>query len=480
MTPNGSEQQEMQARYVTIGDARWDRNTEQLTVRGEPVKLTRRAAAAFSLLVEARGGVVTREEFQLQVWGTVQMDYSVVSQCIKTLRRALDPAPGGDSYIETVARAGYRLAVEVVEDVESAAPAPALPLPETPRPRRPWWIWLAAALGAILLAGGGAYAYKAAERRQQATILAERGLHVLRRGSINAGAQATSLFRDALTLVPDLPLANAGMAETASRMGNFAFENALQLAQRAAAADPRCSECQSILGQILGVRMWRWQEAEKHLRRAIELNSGNASHRIVLAEWLMVHGRLDDASREAEEATRLDPATPRAWTILAAVRYFQERYPEAIRAAEHSASLDPQHPSAPIWLYHSHMRIGEDQNAVIGRAKTMAAYSSTDPMRAYNDSAGRFFDILNKSGRRGLAEFWIKEVEIGRAREIHRYNRALWQAWIGEYDQALAELEAGVKSRPYQMIYTAVDPAFASLRSNPRFQQVVRDIGLAR
>ena len=63
---------------------------------------------------------------------------------------------------------------------------------------------------------------------------------------------------------------------------------------------------------------------------------------------------------------------------------------------------------------------------------------------------------------------------------MHRYNRALWQAWIGEYDQALAELEAGVKSRPYQMIYTAVDPAFKSLRANPRFQKVVRDIGLAR
>lgn len=88
---------ELKTRSVRIGDVRWDRATNQLTVRGEPAKLTWRAAAAFSLMVEARGEVVTREEFERQVWGNAQMDYSVVSQCIKILRRTIDPAPGGSS-----------------------------------------------------------------------------------------------------------------------------------------------------------------------------------------------------------------------------------------------------------------------------------------------------------------------------------------------------------------------------------------------
>jgi DNA-binding winged helix-turn-helix (wHTH) protein/Flp pilus assembly protein TadD len=477
MTPDSTAVKEIQSRYVRIGDVRWDRTTRQVTLRGEPAKLTWRAAAAFSLLVEARGGVVTREEFERHVWGDAQMDYSVVSQCIKTLRRTLDPAPGGASYIETVARAGYRLALEVIEEPEAASAEPAQSVPVAPPRRRPWWPWLAVALGVVLAALAGLFVYQSAQKRRQADALVERAFPLMRRGTINSGSQATVLFREALTLIPDYPPATAGMAEAASRLGNGSFEHALDLARRAVAADPSCSECQSVLGQILGVRMWRWQEAGSHLQRAVELSPQRATHRIYLTEWLMVHGRLDEAARHAEEATRLDPSSPRCWTLLSAVRYFQQRYTDSVREAERSASLDPQHPSAPIWGYHSYMMLGDEENAVVGRAKALAAYS-TDPSRAYLDYANKFFAALAKSGRRGLAQLWLEDVSRGRAPAVHRYNRALWFAWIGEYDSALTELEGGLQSRPYQMIWTAADPMFAPLRSNPRFQKVVRDIGL--
>ena len=166
MTGNGAVFKELQTRLVSIGEIGWDRTTRQASLRGEPVKLTWRTAAAFSLLVEARGGVVTREEFERQVWGDAQMDYSVVSQCIKTLRRALDPAPGGASYIETVARAGYRLAVEVVEEPEAVSAEPVAPAPVAPRRGRPLWPWLALALGVVLAVLAGLFVYQSAHKRQ--------------------------------------------------------------------------------------------------------------------------------------------------------------------------------------------------------------------------------------------------------------------------------------------------------------------------
>lgn len=132
-----------------------------------------------------------------------------------------------------------------------------------------------------------------------------------------------------------------------------------------------------------------------------------------------------------------------------------------------------------MWIYHSYMRLGDDHNAVIGRTRTLTAYSN-EPMQIFTDIANPFFQALKKSGRRGIVQVWLEDVAQGRAREVHRYNRALWLVWIGEYDAALTELEAGVKSRPYQMIYAAADPAFANLRSNPRFQQVIRSLDLAR
>jgi len=232
--------------------------------------------------------------------------------------------------------------------------------------KRPRWATIfAAAILLTLFAGVGFFWFRAHERRTQADLLAERGFSILRRGTPGFGSQAAAQFREALTLVPNHPAATAGTAESAARLSNGSFDHALELARRAVAADPSCSECQSVLGYILGVRMWRWQEAGNHLKRAVELNPSRATHRIYLTEWLMVQGRLGEASANAELATRLDPSNSRSWTILAAVRYFQRRNADSIREAEHSSSLDPQHPSALLWSYHSAMRLADDENAAL-------------------------------------------------------------------------------------------------------------------
>lgn len=123
MTPESSVIKDFQKRYVRVGQARWDRTASELTISGNTAKQPSRSAAALDLLIDAKGGGVTREEFESLIWGGAQMDYSVVSQCIKTLRRALEPAPGGSGYVETVSRVGYRLAVEVEEESDPT-PAP--------------------------------------------------------------------------------------------------------------------------------------------------------------------------------------------------------------------------------------------------------------------------------------------------------------------------------------------------------------------
>jgi tetratricopeptide (TPR) repeat protein len=443
-----------------------------MLLRGEPVKLSWRAAAVFGLLAEARGEVVSREDLERQVWGDVQMDYSVLSQAIKTLRRALDPAPGGESYIDTVARVGYRLAVEVVEETETTAAT----IPPAGRRRR-WMPWVAGAVLALVVLAAGIQGYQKLERQRHADLLVDKAFHLLRRGTWESGSQAGLLFREALLLVPGYAPAQAGIAESAGRMGQHPLDHALEQARRAADSDPECSECQSILGYLLGVRMWRWQEALPHLERAVKLNPKRASHRIYLAEWLMVRGRLDEAARQAQEATRLEPENPRVWSILAAVRYFQRRYPESIQEAAKAESLDQHHPSGFLWAYHSYMQLGDDHNAVSGRAKMLASYTA-DANRTMDEVSGKFLGILGVSGRQGIVRAWMEEVGAGRPKEVHRYNRALWSMWAGDRESALAELEAGVKSRPYQMIYTAAEPAFAPLRGNERFRAVVRGIGL--
>jgi len=463
------------ARSASFGEAKWDRVSRQLTLRGQPVKLAWRLGEALNLLVNARGNVVSKEELQRQIWGEVQMDDSIVPQCIKSLRRAIDPAPGGGSYIETVSRAGYRLAFEVVDDAEAPVPAGAA---STSRRNFGAW-WLAASLLALACVGaaGGAY-YRHAGKREEATALVERGYRLLRSGNRPDGNRATLLFREALEIIPNFPGANAGLAEAAARLGEMDFEPALALARRAVDSDPACSECQSTLGYVLGVRMWRWAEAGQHLRRSVELEPARASHRIRYAEWLMVQGRLEEAAREAIAATKLEPGEPRAWSILAAVRYFQQRYRDSIRESDRAANLDFFHPSAFVWAYRSNMQLGDDVNAVVARVKEVNAVDK-DGDTMLTRLLPQYFALLEARGRKAVVEAWLEDVGKGRPREVHRYNRATWYMWIGNQEEALAELEAGVKSRPYQMIYTAVDPAFAPLRHKPRFQDVVRKLGLS-
>lgn len=480
------------SKTVTLGEVKWNRATRQLTLRGELVKLNFRAAAVFGLLVDAKGEVVSREELQRQVWGDIQMDYSVVSQCIKSLRRAIDPPTGGiESYIETVARAGYRIAVEAVEEADTpaaqvaadpvAAPTEAArvaPTAASAPPHRSWLIIVAAAIIASLLLSGGALLYfRRAEHRRQADLLVEKAFLLLRRGSNESGNQATLLFREAMTHIPDYPPAMAGLAESAARLGEFNFDHALEQARRAVAADRGCDECQAILGYVLGARMWRWKEALPHLQAAVARNPKRANHRLFLAEWLVVHGRLDEAARHVDEATRLDPTNPRTWSMLASVRYFQKRYRESILEGDRAGSLDERHPSGFIWAYHSAMQLGDDAGAYWGRSKSLAAHSS-DVGRMFTERTLRYRAIYEKSGKKGLVQDWMDEVSTGRALRVHRYNRALWSIWSGDKAGAIAELEAAVESRPYQIIFAAVDPAFAPLRGDARFQAVVRTVGL--
>ncbi|MEP7362381.1 MAG: winged helix-turn-helix domain-containing protein [Acidobacteriota bacterium] len=457
---------------ILFGEGRWDGSVRRLSVRGQVAKLPWRVAECLSVLLEAGGTVVTKEELQQQIWGSALVEESNLAQCITALRKALDPAPDGGSHIETVARVGYRLAVAVVEE----APAQSK---EVDRRRKRGAAWLLVAVP--LLAAAGSFAgfefYKRAERRQRADALVERGLGLLRRGNLAQGSQAAQMFQQALDVIPEYAPATAALAESAARFGDVNAQPALVLARRAVEQDPNCGECQAVLGFVLGMRFWKWEEAGRHLARSMELEPISLQRRYFYTEWLIVQGRLEEAARQAEATIRLDPREPRAYTYLASVRYLQGRYREAIHEAARAEALDKLHSTASYWTYRSHLQMGDDANAILAHSKELGTYLDGGAPRI-QELSERFIALLKKSGKRAVAQAWIDEVGDGVPRDVHRYNRAIWFMWMGEQDSALNELEAAVRSRPYHLIYVAVDPAFAPLRANARFQQVVHGLGL--
>ena len=172
------------------------------------------------------------------------------------------------------------------------------------------------------------------------------------------------------------------------------------------------------------------------------------------------------------------PAEPRTHSTVSSVLYLQGRYREAIQEAEKAVALNRAFQPAHYWMYRSHQQLGEDAGAIGERAFEVTAWAGAPEIaaQAFRD---QYFPILERQGRAGVARAWIHEVRDGVPLRVHRYNRAIWFAWIGDYENALAELEAAVKARPYSLIYVAVDPAFAPLQTIARFHEVVRSVGLA-
>lgn len=266
------------------------------------------------------------------------------------------------------------------------------------------------------------------------------------------------------------------MAESAARLGRSSFEVAVQLARLAVKGDPTCNECRAVLGYVLGTRGWKWEEAGRHLSQAIQADGTQVYWRLWYAEWLAVHGRLDEAWQQAEHSARLSPSEPRTHSTAAFVRYFQGRYREAIQEAEKATALNRAFQPAHYWMYRSYQQLGEDVSAIGERVFEITAWAASP--EASQRLRNQYIPLWERKGREGVAHAWIHEVRDGVPLRVHRYNRAIWFAWIGDYQNALKELEAAVQARPYALIFVGVDPAFAPLRADPRFQNVVRSVGL--
>jgi len=456
---------------VHVGEAVWYETSRQLSVRGEGLKLPWRVTECFALLVEARGGIVSRQTLEEHIWGKAIIDESSLAKCVAALRKALDPAPHGGSYIETVSRTGYRLTVPVAAEGATVEPIPpVVARPDVPARRR--WAYLLGIGAVAVIIGAGFLFSKRIESRREAERLTAEALVLVRRSNPADGAKAVTLFQQAVDLRPDLALPYAGLAEASARYGKYTFESASVLARKSLELDPNCSECQAIWGYILMTREWRWNEAGKLLQRSVSGGAPDPQYRIWYAMWLAVHGRFAEALRQTDAAIAAKPTFAPAFTTRAMVHLLAGNYEQTLGDSERAISLHADSQPGYYWMGRAHAMLGQDVNVVIDRAYEMAAWGSWRT-ETRNEFSARYEALLAERGRRALAHAWIEEVGSGAPREVNRYNRAMWFAWAGEYEAVLEELEAAIASRPYWLMLAPVDPAFVPLRNNPRFRAVL-------
>jgi TolB-like protein len=244
---------------------------------------------------------------------------------------------------------------------------------------------------------------------------------------------------------------------------------AKEAARKALELDDTLAEAHASLAIVSAFYDWDWAAAESEFKRSIELKPNYALAHKFYGWYLVSIGRTDEGIAESERAVDLDPLSPETNSHLGWALYLAHRYGRMIEQMRKTTDLDPNY-----WLAHENLGLayqpqGQFPEAI---AELQKAVSLAGIIAEPTACLAQVYAV---SGKRAEAQKLLDKLkERSRETYVPAYAIALIYTGLGERDQALASLERAYQERSWFMIYLKVDPQVDSLRSDPRFQDLVR------
>lgn len=285
--------------------------------------------------------------------------------------------------------------------------------------------------------------------------------------------KSIDLFQQALQIKPGYALAYAGLADSYSYYGKG--EDAKAAALEALKLDDSLGEAHASLGWAKLLYDWDWKGAEAEIARAIELNPNYPAAHHWQAVLLGNLGRYDEAIRAGRRAQDLDPLSPNI-NLSVALAYLLAQQSDRARAElEKVLEMEPSFAPVHSLLGLVDERGGKYQEA-IDEYRKASDLMGDNPMGRTNIEAfiGR---VYADWGRRAEAETVLGRI-AGRS-DVSHYTVAQIYAALGDYPKALDSLERAFQSRDVSLLNIKVDAAFESLHGNPKFDDLVRRVGLS-
>ena len=321
---------------------------------------------------------------------------------------------------------------------------------------------------------------KAQTTSPEAFHLYLKGRHYWNKRTGEALRKAISYFNQAIETDPLYALAHAGLADCYVPLGYWtflapqdAFPRAKAAAAKALQIDGTIADAHTVLGGVNMCFEWQWQQSEADLKRAIELNSNYPRAHQIYAELLTVMGEFDRAAREAKCAIELDPLAPAAYFAAALAMYCARQYAQALTQYEKALDIDPDFFPAHLLAGLVFEREGRFANAIESLEKAWRSSGGSVLVRAVLSGTLAF------AGRQDDARAVLRELEQYSAEKyVSPVPVAVTLAALGEYEAAFAHLEDGLRFRCPRAIWGKVDPRFDILRSDPRYADLLRRIGL--
>jgi adenylate cyclase len=270
--------------------------------------------------------------------------------------------------------------------------------------------------------------------------------------------RALGFFRLAIERDPAFALAYAGMADAYSHAHEPELAKAAAL--KAITLDGTLAEAHIALAYVLGFHEWDWHAAERALARALELSPGSVLAYLRRANVLSALGRTEEAIADVERAVRMEPLSFIVSYNRGVAYYWGGRYEEAVRFLRHTLAMDPTRTDVRRELAHAYYGLGD----------TAAAAA------LYRSAGDTLFAVLVEGNREAMAGLnrWAE----AHPERVPPSTRAFLYARMGMPDQAFEWLETAVRSRERWLPFHVRFPALASLRADPRFSVLLREMHL--
>jgi TolB-like protein/DNA-binding winged helix-turn-helix (wHTH) protein/Tfp pilus assembly protein PilF len=286
-------------------------------------------------------------------------------------------------------------------------------------------------------------------------------------------------FQQAIAIDPFYAPGYAGLADAYNVLADYALiapkeagPRAQAAASKALALDPTLAEAHAALAYSRWNFEWDWTGAEREFQRALALDPGYAVAHQWYGTYLGQLGRFDEALDQMRLARQLDPVSRIIGTNLGALHYFARRYDEAIRICRQTLELDAEFPVALWLLGRAHEARGELPQALSAFERAIAASDSP----TYVAARAR---VLALSGDAAQARSLLETLHrLSERRYVSAFDLALVHGALGETQASLDWLERAYASRSNALADLKVDPRLDPLRSEPRFQALVRRVGI--
>jgi len=303
------------------------------------------------------------------------------------------------------------------------------------------------------------------------------GRFLVSRHSVEEATKSLKYFQQAIDIDPDYAPAYAGLCESYENISQFsgpkreAWEKGKAAANRALELDETLAEAHRCRARGLRAHEWDWVESEKEYQRALQLNPGDPDTYRSYSVPLALTGRANEAIAVSKRALELDPLSAQSAVAVAFSYYFARQYDRTVEQARRAVELDPTLIQGHRWLGLGYAEKGKFPEAIDEFKLTVKL------------SPGNLSYLTNLAylyawaGKETEARQTLAQVrELSKTQFMEAWPIGLTYVALGDKDEAFAWMDKAYEERSAWLLSLGVNPWVDPLRSDPRFDELVRRV----